>query len=180
MENKKKILWFLLATAVVCGGSIKGCVNKGVNRAEKRAEKRALENFQDYILESANVEVLNGIDTIARFNEYANYDDRTLDRWIDLYQGDSAMYANALKRDAHWIYNKDLGNEKSLEQIHNAPVYNRGPGTEYDENGNPVYNPDCINGVNRLHKMEVNYNNYKDRVRELYKINAELNRRYHR
>ena len=180
MKDKKKLIVFLVAATLIGGGAIKGCVNKSVNRAEKRAEKRALENFQDYILENANGEVLRGMDTTARFNEYANYDDRKLDLWIDMYKDDSTMYANALKRDARLIYDKELGDEKSLEKIHNAPVYNRGPGTEYDADGNAVYNSNSIKGVSSLHNMEVNYDNYKDRVRELYKLRNEMTRRYHR
>ena len=180
MKDRKKLIGFLVAIALIGGGAIKGCVNKSINRAEKRAEKRALENFQDYILENANGEVMHGMDTTVHFNEYADYDDRKLSLWLDLYKNDSSMYAKALKRDAHLIYDKELGDEKSLAKIHDAPVYTRGPGTEYDADGNAVYNSNSIKGVSSQHNMEVNYDNYKDRVRELYKINAELNRRYHR
>jgi len=174
MKDTKKAIVFLVAAGLIAGGSIKSCVEKSVNRAEKRAEKRALEQFQDYILETANGEALRGVDKTAKFAEYANMDDRKLDLWIDLYKNDSTMYANALKRDAYLIYDRDLGDSVSLAKIHNAPTYSRGPGTEYDQDGNAVYNENSIKCVNPLHNIEVNYNNYQDRSRELYKMRAEM------
>lgn len=171
MKNGKKAAIFLVATLLVAGGSIKSCVSKSVGRADKRAEKRALTNFQDYILKTANNEAVCGLDKTAKFEEYAKMDDRKLESWIDLYTGDSALYADALKRDAHLIYDRELGDSSSLAKIHNAPVYIYG-GTRYDEYGNAVYDSTAIKCVNPVHNIEVNYNNYKDRVRELNKMHV--------
>jgi len=179
MKNGKKAIIFLIAAGLVASGSIKSCVNKSAARADKRAEKRALENFQDYILETANNEVLRGLDKTAKFKEYANMDDRKLESWIDLYTGDSALYANALKRDAHLIYDRELGDSLSLAQIRNAPVYIYG-GTRYDENDKAVYDSTAIQRVNPVHNIEVNYNNYKERVRGLYKMHATAQSRVYR
>lgn len=159
-NNKKKVILLLAIAALILGCQMKGCGEKSRERAEKRNEKRALENFQNYILETANAEVQRGMGKTADFEQYAKMDDRQLDWWMEEYTGDSALYANALKRDAHLIYDKNLGDSLSLAKIHNAPTYTRGPGTEYDEAGNAVYNENSIKCVNPLHNMEVNYNNY--------------------
>ena len=179
MKNGKKAIIFLIAAGLVASGSIKSCVNKSAVRAEKRTEKRALEHFQDYILETANNEAVRGLDKTAKFEEYARMDDRKLESWIDLYTGDSALYANALKRDAHLIYDRELGDSLSLAQIHDAPVYILG-GTRYDENDKAVYDSTAIQRVNPVHNIEVNYNNYKERVRGLYKMHATAQSRVYR
>lgn len=170
-NNKKKIILFLAVAALIAGGPIQNCIKKSGKRAEKRAEKCALTNFQNYILETANNEALRGLDKVAKFEEYAKMDDRKLESWIDLYTGDSALYADALKRDAHLIYDSELGDSLSLAKIYGAPVYIYG-GIRYDENDNPVYDSTAIQRVNPLHNIEVNYNHYKDCTRELYKMHA--------
>ena len=174
MKNGKKAIIFLMAAGIVAAGSIKSCINKSA----VRAEKRALEHFQDYILETANNEALRGLDKVAKFEEYAKMDDRKLESWIDLYTGDSALYANALKRDAHLIYDRKLGDSLSLAKIYGAPVYIYG-GIRYDENDNPVYDSTAIQRVNPLHNIEVNYNHYKDCARELYKMHVTAQSRVH-
>ena len=171
MKNSKKAIIFLIAAGIIAAGPIKSCVKKSAVRADKRAEKRALEHFQDYILETANNEAVRGLDKTAKFEEYAKMDDRKLESWIDLYTGDSALYADALKRDAHLIYDSELGDSLSLAQIHDAPVYIRG-GTRYNENDEAVYDSTAIQRVNPVHNIEVNYKNYKERVRGLYKMHA--------
>lgn len=175
-NNKKKVILLLAIAALILGCQMKGCGEKSRERAEKRNEKRALENFQNYILGTANAEVQRGMGKTADFEQYAKMDDRQLDWWMEEYTGDSALYANALKRDAHLIYDKNLGDSLSLAKIHNAPVYIYG-GIRYDENDNPVYDSTAIQRVNPLHNMEVNYNNYKDRLRELYKMRSALMQR---
>ena len=175
-NNLKKVIVFLGAAAVICGGPIAARVKRAGARAEKRAEKRELAGFQNYILENANGAALRGLDSTTA-NFYAEYDNWQLEWWMAKHQDDSTLYADALKRDAHLIYDKDLGYEASLAKIQNAPVYTRGPGTEYDANGNPVYNENSVKGVNRLHNMEVNYDNYKNSIRQLNKIRAELSHR---
>ena len=179
MKNGKKVIIFLIAAGIIAAGPIKSCVKKSAVRADKRTEKRALEHFQDYILETANNEAVRGLDKTAKFEEYARMDDRKLESWIDLYTGDSALYANALKRDAHLIYDRELGDSLSLAQIRNAPVYIYG-GTRYDENDAPVYDSTAIQSVNPVHNIEVNYNNYKERVRGLYKMHATAQSRVYR
>lgn len=177
MKSNKKI--FLIGVAVLLLAGHIGCGKKNAKES-RRDEKRAIENFGNFILAHANDEVVNGMSKTAVFDEYAGYDDKKLQAWIDLYVGDSTLYANALKRDAWMIYDANEDPEKSLEKIHNAPIYSRGPGTDIDANGNAKYNPNSIKGINQLHNMEVNYNNYKDRIRSLYKMRNEMSSRCHK
>ena len=174
MKNNAKTIIYLAGIGLLIAGGIKFC-NKNHNKIQERREtRREIKKFGNFILENANAEVMDKMSKNPQVNEYEGYGRDKLQAWIDLYSNDSAVYANALKRDA-WIIYKPVADKKELlKQIKNAPVYSRGPGTEFDQDGNATYNPNSIKGVSKYHTMEVNYNNYKDRIRELYLMRSAM------
>ncbi|MBO7509060.1 MAG: hypothetical protein J6T57_02170 [Alphaproteobacteria bacterium] len=176
MKSREKATLALIFVAIVGVLGFKAC-DKNENK-QRREEKRAIENLGQFIVDSANAEVMARVNRgRSETNIYKNYTDEQLAGWMDIKSRDSAVYANALKRDAVLVYSPQTSNKDAFTKILKAPLYDYGPGTEFDKDGNATYNPKSVKGVSRLHNMKVNLEQYEEKVLELSRMRAEQVRR---
>lgn len=159
MKNKK------LATGV--SGTLLALLMLAGCETEQKRNQKITRGFAEWMLNKANTEALA---------ETANDNacDYTDEVWLMKAKQDSAKYRAALERDADIVldYAGEYHSAGAVwQKIQNAPLsYEYGPGSFINENGEWEYGDSVRNGASKEYKFKINYNEYKNSLKQIYRI----------
>lgn len=159
MKNKK------LATGAT--GSLLALLMLAGCASEQKQNRKVTRAFAEWMLNRAKTEALA---------ESANDTglDYTGEVWFMKAKQDSAKYRAALERDADIVLDyagKYHSAHKVWEQIQKAELsYAYGPGSFINENGEWEYGDRVNNGASKEYKLKINYNEYKNSLKQIYRI----------